>query len=230
MNTKIVFFYIFYFQNFINTIFAELMDIVKKYFPNIDPKTYERLSGLQKLYSEWNQKINVISRKDIVFFNQRHLLHSLSIAYLLNFKLGTIIIDVGTGGGFPGIPLAIFFPEVEFYLLDSIAKKCKVAESIKNELHLNNVNIINARAENFVQKADFIVSRAVAPINTLWNWTYKNLSSKQINDIPNGMLCLKGGDLTAEISETGLKSKIWELSDFFEEDFFQTKKLIHLSK
>lgn len=206
------------------------MDRIKKYFPNIDSESFERLSSLQNLYYEWNQKINFISRKDFNYFNERHLLHSLSIAYMFNFKTGTKILDVGTGGGFPGIPLAIFFPDVEFILIDSIAKKSKVVEAVKEELKLNNVAVVNGRAEDIKQNFDFVVSRAVAPLNVLWSWINKNISRKSLNEIHNGMICLKGGDLTLEISETDLKFKIWNISDIFEEEFFETKKIVHVWK
>jgi len=204
------------------------MDLIFKYFPYISDKTVQLLSSLYNIYQEWNKKINLISRKDLVYFNERHVLHSLSIAYIFKFEPDTLILDVGTGGGFPGIPLAIFFPNVNFYLVDSITKKCNVVKAVVNELNLTNVKVVNKRVEEVNEKFDFIVSRAVAPMQTLWKLVNKNISPSYRNNVPNGLICLKGGDLHYEVTSIGRSYQIYELCDFFKEDFFVSKKLVHV--
>ncbi|HPF50433.1 MAG TPA: 16S rRNA (guanine(527)-N(7))-methyltransferase RsmG [Draconibacterium sp.] len=191
-------------------------------------KQLEQFSRLEALYSDWNSKINVISRKDMSEFYERHVLHSLGIAKLIRFKAGTSILDVGTGGGFPGIPLAILFPDVHFYLVDSIGKKIKVVQSVAGELNLQNVKAEQIRAEQINEKFDFVVSRAVTRLPEFVAWVQKNISKKQMNALPNGILYLKGGDLTEELKPFRKTVFVQELSDYFEEEFFETKKVVHL--
>jgi 16S rRNA (guanine527-N7)-methyltransferase len=179
------------------------------------------------IYEEWNSKINVISRKDTDNFYERHVLHSLSIAKIIRFAPGSRLIDVGTGGGFPGIPLAVLFPDVEFLLIDSIGKKIRVVQDVALQLGLNNVKAAQIRAEDVSQKFDFVLSRAVAEINTFWRWTSHLIAKKSQHEIPNGLLCLKGGDLLEEFSEFRHFFKFYELRYYFSEEFFQTKKLVY---
>jgi len=203
-----------------------MMLLIEKYFPSLDNKKSETFLKLEKIYYEWNQKINLISRKDFIFFEERHLLHSLSIGLIIKFRNGSKILDIGTGGGFPGIPLAILYPDVEFTLNDSITKKCKVIEYIVKELDLKNVKIINKRAEDINNSYDFVISRAVASLPQLWKWSYNKISKNSFNEVSNGLLSLKGGDLSREIASINRNCKIWNLSDFFEEKFFETKKVV----
>ncbi len=204
------------------------MKTIRFYFPNLTEEQYDRLGMLQSLYAEWNARINVISRKDIESLNERHVLHSLSIAKFIQFRAGTSILDIGTGGGFPGIPLAILFPESQFTLVDSIGKKIKVVEAISKALQLQNVTGIHTRAEQVNQKFDFVVSRAVTRMNSFLPWT-KNLFNKENkNDIPNGIIYLKGGDLREELSEIKLKYQIHNIAEDFKEEFFETKKIVYL--
>ena len=205
------------------------MKEIKTYFPALTVKQQQQFEALQGLYEDWNAKINVISRKDIGNLTQHHLLHSLSIAKYISFTPGTRIMDVGTGGGFPGIPLAIFFPDVHFLLLDSIGKKIKVAEAVAKEIGLSNVEVIHARVEEEKRKFHFIVSRAVMPLPDLVRVTRKNIAADQLNAIPNGLICLKGGDLTAEIQPFRRMADEIELSAYFPEPFFHTKKLVYVS-
>lgn len=191
----------------------------------LQKKQFEALSGL---YSEWNSKINVISRKDIDNLYLHHVLHSLAIARYITFAPGTAIMDVGTGGGFPGIPLAIFFPEVQFLLLDSIGKKVRVAEEIARTIGLTNVEVVHSRAEEEKRKFHFIVSRAVMLLPELIRITRKNITKEEINAIPNGFICLKGGDLSAETASFKDIAEEVTLSTYFAEPFFQTKKLIYI--
>ncbi|MFW6249027.1 MAG: 16S rRNA (guanine(527)-N(7))-methyltransferase RsmG, partial [Bacteroidota bacterium] len=184
--------------------------------------------SLEPLYAEWNHRINVISRKDMHNFYLHHVLHSLSIAKAFQFQPRTSVADIGTGGGFPGIPLAIFFPEVEFVLVDSIEKKIKVVQDVANRLNLDNVQCIRTRAENLEQKFDFIVSRAVTTLPVFMQWTKGKIKNEHKHIFPNGVIYLKGGDIRHEIAKVKQKHKIIHLSDFFEEDFFLTKKIIHL--
>lgn len=204
------------------------MDIVHKYFPGLTDIQEEQLAALGKLYTEWNSKINLISRKDIDNLYEKHILHSLGIAKVISFKDNTSILDIGTGGGFPGIPLAILFPEVHFLLLDSIGKKVKVAEDVAAQIGLRNVECIQERAENEKREFDFVVSRAVMPLPDLVKITRKNISATQFNALPNGFLCLKGGDLNAELKPFRRSVVEYELSDYFEEEFFKTKKVVYL--
>lgn len=204
------------------------MDKILKYFPNLSPRQIERFKELQPLYEDWNSKINVISRKDISEFYERHVLHSLGIAKFIRFKPGTIVLDVGTGGGFPGIPLAIMFPKVKFHLVDSIGKKIKVVNGVADSLGLVNVKAEQIRAEQLKDSYDYVVSRAVTRLPDFVKWIEKNVSKKQRNALPNGILYLKGGDLTEEIAPFKKKIFMQDLSEYFEEDFFETKKVLHL--
>jgi 16S rRNA (guanine527-N7)-methyltransferase len=202
---------------------------IETYFPNLTALQKQQFDALPGLYADWNAKINVISRKDIGNLTLHHVLHSLAIARYISFVPGTRIMDVGTGGGFPGIPLAIFFPEIHFLLLDSIGKKIKVAEAIAKEIGLSNVEVKHARVENEKNKYHFIVSRAVMVLPELVRVTRKNITTEQINALPNGIICLKGGDLTAEIQPFKRMADEISLSKYFAEPFFQTKKLVYVS-
>jgi 16S rRNA (guanine527-N7)-methyltransferase len=203
-------------------------DIVKKYFPDLTEKQLEQFELLFPLYKEWNEKINVISRKDIDNIMLHHVLHSLAIAKIVDFKPGTEILDVGTGGGFPGIPLAILFPECQFFLVDSIGKKIKVVEEIAKALGLLNVQTKHARAEDIDQDFEFVVSRAVTRITPFYYWIHKKISPNHFHPMRNGILYLKGGDLKEELEEFGKKHKLYDLSTIFEEDFFETKKVLYV--
>ncbi|MEN8185779.1 MAG: 16S rRNA (guanine(527)-N(7))-methyltransferase RsmG [Bacteroidota bacterium] len=203
------------------------MDILLKYFENLTARQKEQLSKLEDLYKIWNAQINVISRKDIDELYLRHVIHSLGIAKVQSFKPGSKILDVGTGGGFPGIPLAIMFPETDFYLVDSIGKKIKVVQAVAEELGLENVRAEHGRAEKVKGEFDFIVSRAVTNMNDFVKWTRKKIEKKQNHELKNGILYLKGGDLTEELQNFP-KAKIYNLSDYFSEDFYETKKVVHL--
>ena len=202
------------------------MDFVLKYFPSLSEKQIEQFNSLYPLYTEWNGKINVISRKDIGNLFIHHILHSLSIAKFINFKAQTKVLDFGTGGGFPGIPLAILFPDVHFHLIDSIGKKVRVAEEVAKSIGLENVTFSHTRGEDIKDKYDFVVSRAVMNLPDLVKIIQKNISKEQRNAIPNGLLCLKGGDLEKEIKPFKSVITVHPLDTDFEEDFFQTKKLV----
>lgn len=204
------------------------MEIILKYFPRLTEKQREQFRLLGPLYTDWNSKINVISRKDISDFYERHVLHSLGIARLIKFVPDSKILDVGTGGGFPGIPLAILFPESRFHLVDSIGKKIKVVKSVAESLQLQNVSAEQIRAEQLKDKYDFVVSRAVTRLPEFVPWVQKNISKTQLNALPNGILYLKGGDLTEEIKPYRKRIFVQELSVYFEEPFFETKKVVHL--
>lgn len=201
--------------------------LLSKYFTLTENQERQFLA-LGSLYPEWNAKINVISRKDIDNLYEHHILHSLAIAKVLNFKQGTTILDVGTGGGFPGIPLAILFPDVSFLLIDSVGKKVKVAMEVACAAGLTNVQCLQTRVEEVKQTFDFVVSRAVMPLPDLVRLTKKNISKQQRNALPNGLICLKGGNLTDEIKPFKNIAEVFELSQFFEEDYFKTKKAIYL--
>ncbi|MGQ1784356.1 MULTISPECIES: 16S rRNA (guanine(527)-N(7))-methyltransferase RsmG [unclassified Saccharicrinis] len=205
------------------------MDLIQKYFAGLSEEQVKLFQKLEELYPEWNDKINVISRKDIDELNIRHVLHSLAIAKYIKFKPGTKIIDVGTGGGFPGIPLAIYFPDCEFHLVDSIGKKIKVVETIAQELGLNNVMAQQARSENIKGKYDFVVSRAVTAFPRFVSLTRHLISNKSKNAVTNGILYLKGGDFEEEIKPFKKSTSVIALKEYYSEDFFETKKLIHLT-
>lgn len=204
------------------------MDIILKYFPNLTEKQYNQFQLLQGLYEDWNNKINVISRKDIDQLYERHILHSLAIAKIIQFKPNTSILDVGTGGGFPGIPLSIFFPECKFHLADSIGKKIKVVQEVSSALGLKNVNAQQIRVENISAKYDFIVSRAVTAFPEFYHWVENKIKKNPRNELKNGILYLKGGDLSEELKDFKAKIKTFNISVFFTESFFETKKVIYL--
>ncbi|SHF67266.1 16S rRNA m(7)G-527 methyltransferase [Mariniphaga anaerophila] len=204
------------------------MNVIQKYFTRLTPDQISKIDRLFPLYAEWNAKINVISRKDIDQLYERHVLHSLAIAKFIRFTPGTKILDVGTGGGFPGVPLAILFPECRFHLVDSIGKKIKVVNEVVQALDLNNVTAEQIRAEQLKEKYDFVVSRAVTTLPEFVAWVNKNVSPVQKNALPNGIIYLKGGNLDAEIKPFRRKAFVQDLSEYFEEEFFQTKKLVHL--
>lgn len=203
-------------------------DLILKYFPEISERQKEQFEKLGALYLDWNEKINVISRKDTEFLYERHILHSLGIAKVMAFSAGTKVLDVGTGGGFPGIPLAILFPEVQFTLIDSIGKKIKVVEGIAEAIGLENLTALHGRAEKLKEKFHFIVSRAVTQMPEFLRWLKGKFEKEQLNPKHNGVLYLKGGDLAEEL--TGLKCEIFPLKNYFSEDFFETKKVVYLSK
>ncbi|GHT05389.1 ribosomal RNA small subunit methyltransferase G [Bacteroidia bacterium] len=204
------------------------MNIIDKYFSDLTAEQKTQFAALEDLYADWNAKINLISRKDIAHLYEKHILHSLGIAQVIRFTAGSKVLDVGTGGGFPGIPLAILFPEAQFVLLDSIGKKVKVAENVAQSIGLKNVECRHARVEEEMRKFDFVVSRAVMPLPDLAKITKKNIDKKQRNALPNGILCLKGGDLKAELAPFKNQVVEYALSDYFEEEFFETKKVIYL--
>lgn len=205
------------------------MDIFKKYFPELGAQKLERLNKLERLYRNWNEKINVVSRKDIEHINERHILHSLSIAKIVRFAPGTTVLDVGTGGGFPGIPLAILFPETEFLLIDSIGKKIKVVEAVSASLKLENVETRQARGEKLKEEFDFITSRAVTNLPRFFQWTKAKIDREnQFNNIPNGIIYLKGGDFEDELKQIHWKRDVQPIDQLFEEAFFETKKIVHL--
>jgi 16S rRNA (guanine527-N7)-methyltransferase len=208
------------------------MEIITKYFTDFSENQLDQFGKLKKLYEEWNQKINVISRKDMDHFYEHHVLHSLSVATQFDFPAGYRIMDLGTGGGFPAIPLAIFFPDVHFHLVDSINKKLKVAEAIATEIELKNISVQHTRAEEIKDKKfDVVISRAVAPLKDLWYWS-KPLLNKRPVDQPkkiSGLICLKGGDLSKEIHESGLRPRVWEIGKIFDEEFFKEKYILSVS-
>ncbi|WP_394906832.1 16S rRNA (guanine(527)-N(7))-methyltransferase RsmG [uncultured Mesonia sp.] len=203
------------------------MELIKHYFPGLSQDQIDKFTQLNELYQDWNQKINVVSRKDIDEIYLRHVLHSLGIAKIQGFKPGAKIMDVGTGGGFPGVPLAILFPETSFHLVDSIGKKIKVVNEVVEGLGLENVRSSNCRVEEVDEQYDFIVSRAVAQMDTFVRWVKGKIAKRQQHELKNGILYLKGGDLSEELAvyET---AKIYDLKDYFEEDFFETKSVVHL--
>lgn len=205
------------------------MELINKYFPNITDLQRQQYAALDQLYHEWNSKINVISRKDIDNLYEHHILHSLGIAQLINFKPGTCIMDLGTGGGFPGIPLAIMFPDVKFHLVDSIGKKIKVCDEIRNALSLANVTTEWTRAENIKGKYDFVVSRAVMPLTDLVKLCRKNITKESHNAMPNGLICLKGGEIAHEVMPMKSNTLITDLSNYFSEEFFETKKVVYVA-
>ena len=204
------------------------MNCTENYFPELTKNQQEQISALYDLYTDWNRKINVISRKDIENLYERHVLHSLGISKLIHFKDGSRIMDVGTGGGFPGIPLAIIYPNVHFHLVDSIGKKLGVAQDIANAIGLKNISINHCRIEEEKSLFDFVVSRAVMPFPDLVHQCKKNISKEQINAIPNGLICLKGGKLEQELAPFKKNLIQIKLSDYFNESYFEEKKVIYL--
>jgi 16S rRNA (guanine527-N7)-methyltransferase len=205
------------------------MEIILKYFSDFTPAQLSQFEALKGLYHEWNEKINVISRKDIEALYEKHVLHSLSIAAIADFQPGTQILDLGTGGGFPGIPLAIFFPEVQFHLVDSIGKKIKVVQGVAEALQLKNVTAAHSRVEDIKnRKFDIVVSRAVAPLGDLWRWSKPVLKKSVVpgKQFEKGLICLKGGDLAQEISDSGLKPRLVKVYDIFPEESFQEKFVV----
>ena len=211
---------------------VQTIDVLLKYFSDFSEKQIQQLAALKNLYAEWNEKINVISRKDMDNFYEHHVLHSLAIATQFDFPGGYDVIDIGTGGGFPGIPLAIFFPEVHFHLADSINKKLKVVNEVANAIGLTNVTTQHTRAEDIKDKKfDVAVTRAVAPLKDLWYWSRPLLKKKPIDQPKkvSGLICLKGGDLANEISESGLRPKAWEIEKIFMEEFFKEKYILYVN-
>jgi len=204
------------------------MELINKYFPDLSSEQRDKFGQMEALYQYWNARVNVISRQDIETLYERHILHSLGIAKVLEFKSGTSILDVGTGGGFPGIPLAILFPKAQFHLVDSIGKKIRVVQEIAQELKLDNVKTEQIRAEKLDDSYEFVVSRAVTRMAPFVGWVKKNISRNSFHPLKNGILYLKGGDLTEELSELKEKVRIYELSSFFEEEFFETKKVVYV--
>ena len=204
------------------------METILKYFPQLTEEQQRQLAALHGLYTDWNSKINVISRKDIGHLYEHHVLHSLAIAQLVQFTPGTQILDVGTGGGFPGIPLAILFPEARFTLIDSIGKKIKVATEVADAIGLRNVTLKHLRVEEEKGKYHFVVSRAVMPLDELVRLVRKNIATRQQNALPNGLICLKGGELQREIAPFGKSAELTDISDFFQEEYFKTKKIVYL--
>jgi 16S rRNA (guanine527-N7)-methyltransferase len=204
------------------------IDILDKYFPGLEGQTRERFEALYDLYLFWNNQINVISRKDFDTLYERHVLHSLGIAKVIRFKPGTKVLDVGTGGGFPGVPLAIFFPEAHFHLVDSIGKKIKVVNEVAAALQLQNLTAEHKRAEEVKGQYDFVVSRAVTRFAEFYDWIKNKFRHVSFNDLPNGVLYLKGGDLTDEMKDFATRVRYFELQDYFEEEFFETKKVVYV--
>lgn len=204
------------------------MNHILKYFPNLTEQQTERFAALDALYQDWNAKINVISRKDIDNLYEHHVLHSLAIAKIIRFTPGTSIVDIGTGGGFPGIPLAILFPECSFCLVDSVGKKIKVASGVAASLGLDNVTFVNDRMENIKDKFDFAVSRAAMSLDLLVKVCRKNIDKTGHNALPNGLICLKGGELETEVKAYSRIATLYSVSEFFSEEYFQTKKAVYL--
>ncbi|SMD32320.1 16S rRNA m(7)G-527 methyltransferase [Reichenbachiella faecimaris] len=205
-------------------------EVIFKYFPDLSSRQQEQIAQLMPLYIDWNAKINVISRKDIEELYIRHVLHSLGIAMVQKFRPGTRILDVGTGGGFPGIPLAILHPETDFLLVDSIGKKIKVVNEVVQALGLTNVRGLHARAEEIEEQFDFIVSRAVTRMKPFYSWIKGKIKKESNHELQNGILYLKGGDLAEELQESKLRYKLYDLPKFFHEDFFDTKKVVHVPR
>ncbi len=202
--------------------------LISDYFPRLTENQKKQFDALYELYSEWNSQINVISRKDIESLYLHHVLHSLGIAKFIYFKRGERVLDVGTGGGFPGLPLAILFPETNFHLVDSIGKKIKVVKEISAAIGLENLEASHSRAEDVEGKFNFVVSRAVTQLKDFYPWVQNKFKKESINAIPNGILYLKGGDLTAEIKESRLQAEVYPLSDYFKEPFFETKSIVYI--
>jgi len=206
------------------------MELIQRYFPNLSDLQYKQLKALGELYSDWNAKINVISRKDMEHFYERHVLHSLSIAKVIQFKPDTQILDVGTGGGFPGVPLAILFPEVSFHLVDSIGKKIKVVQEVSNALELTNLSAEHARAEQVLGQFDFVVSRAVTRLTEFYPWVQNKFNKKSFNDLDNGILYLKGVDLMEEFDQLKKPYQLFSLKDYYTEEWFESKGLVFIPR
>lgn len=206
------------------------MELILKYFSDFSPKQLSQFKQLREVYLEWNEKINVVSRKDIEALYERHVLHSLAIAARYPFSSGLEIIDIGTGGGFPGIPLAIFFPDVQFHLVDSIGKKLKVVEAVSAALEISNISTQHTRAEDIKdRKFDFAVSRAVAPLGELWKWSRPLLKKeRKMEELKNGLICLKGGDLTEEIALSNTRPHLQSIDELFDEPFFEEKYIVYV--
>lgn len=216
------------FLNLWKFIIKMAVELIEKHFPNLTEEQKNQFAKLEELYKEWNEKINVISRKDMDSLYEKHILHSLGIAKVMEFAPNTKVLDIGTGGGFPGIPLAILFPEVQFTLIDSIGKKITVVKEVSAGIGLKNVTAIHGRAESLKEKFHFVVSRAVTQMPVFLRWLKGKFEKEQFNPKHNGVLYLKGGDLAEELA--GLKCEIFSLQDFFETEFFETKKVVYLSK
>ncbi len=209
------------------------MELLQKYFTDFTPEQLTQFAMLKDLYSEWNEKINVISRKDMDNFYLHHVLHSLAIATKFEFKAGMEVMDLGCGGGFPGVPLAIMFPDAKFHMVDSVGKKLKVINAVVEAAEIKNITTQHARAEEIKNKQfDVVVSRAVAPLGSLWHWSRKLVrrTAKAEKGVPNGLICLKGGDLAQEIFESNCKPFVWEISKVFEEPYFQEKFMLYQVK
>jgi len=206
------------------------MELIQRYFPNLSDLQYNQLKALGELYSDWNAKINVISRKDMEHFYERHVLHSLAIAKVIQFKPDTQILDVGTGGGFPGVPLAILFPEVSFHLVDSIGKKIKVVQEVSNALELTNLSAEHARAEQVLGQFDFVVSRAVTRLTEFYPWVQNKFNKKSFNDLDNGILYLKGVDLMEEFDQLKKPYQLFSLKDYYNEEWFESKGLVFVPR
>lgn len=202
--------------------------LILSYFPNLTENQIDQFDRLKELYEEWNVKINVISRKDMDQFYIHHVLHSLGIAEVMQFQPGSKVLDIGTGGGFPGIPLAILFPDTHFHLVDSIGKKITVVKEVAKALKLTNVEAQQARAESLVRKYDFVISRAVTRMINFYPWVKGKIKKEDFNEFPNGILYLKGGDVDEEMEETGKSYVTYHLSDYFQEEFFETKKVVYM--
>jgi 16S rRNA (guanine527-N7)-methyltransferase len=206
------------------------MELIQRYFPNLSDLQYKQLKALGELYSDWNAKINVISRKDMEHFYERHVLHSLAIAKVIQFKPETQILDVGTGGGFPGVPLAILFPDVSFHLVDSIGKKIKVVQEVSNALELTNLSAEHARAEQVSGQFDFVVSRAVTRLTEFYPWVQNKFNKKSFNDLDNGILYLKGVDLMEEFDQLKKPYQLFSLKDYYTEEWFESKGLVFVPR
>lgn len=206
------------------------MELIQRYFPNLSDLQYNQLKALGELYSDWNAKINVISRKDMAHFYERHVLHSLAIAKVIQFKPDTQILDVGTGGGFPGVPLAILFPDVSFHLVDSIGKKIKVVQEVSNAIELRNLSAEHARAEQVSGQFDFVVSRAVTRLAEFYPWVQNKFNKKSFNDLDNGILYLKGLDLMDEFDQLKKPYQLFSLKDHYSEEWFESKGVVFVPR